>query len=660
MRMLAAALVLLDQTQDAKEAENLFKAVQERIEKAKTLRFECAVTSGLGDQQQEIMTLSVKLKGTNRWALECKMGPEKFGMLCDGRNIIVTAALQDGVFLPGNLKVEDMGKEMRRSASNGVSLFLAYSSTGLIPPLSVPEQVKGVGKEKIGEVEALVVEYKVQWNVGGRPETIAAKAFLDPVQKRIIKRELTIQGQSVTETFSAFAIDEDYPDSDFIFQSNRRFARAQAQRLAGAAALFGRCTGRHPSALEELARRPQGLEADIFWPEGGYLLGGTVPKDPWGRPFELKSADGKPSVVSLGADGKAGGKGDDEDTVFELPPVTGGAVGAPTERLKNHYTARVQIHLMAATVKAYRDSYGELPAKKAALWEKPEWATVWPEGGWLPGGKMPVDPWGEAYRMISDAAFVRVQTQDPKSRALSLKDLTAEERAGLEERARPRLSAEQKAEAGRLVPLLSDDDAEARDRAQRGLQAMGPAVLGFLEERLKTEKDQEAVGRMEAIRKSIPLRRAEWIAELRLLHVTVQQSEISRRTAETGCVSNLSQLWKMQHIYMSKFGGRQKLFCKETGKDFWLALTKTNPPLIDSRLLDMFVCPASGEQAGEGVCTYAGPASNVNALGDGDVVGMCDDEAHGDAVVILLKSSDVQTVSRGDPLYTRAQQSTKK
>ncbi len=52
--------------------------------------------------------------------------------------------------------------------------------------------------------------------------------------------------------------------------------------------------------------------------------------------------------------------------------------------------------------------------------------------------------------------------------------------------------------------------------------------------------------------------------------------------------NNLKQLWTMQNNYMCQFGGRDRLMPPTTGSDFWLTPTRTNPPLIDSTLFDIF------------------------------------------------------------------------
>ena len=121
----------------------------------------------------------------------------------------------------------------------------------------------------------------------------------------------------------------------------------------------------------------------------------------------------------------------------------------------------------------------------------------------------------------------------------------------------------------------------------------------------------------------------------------------------THCVNNLKQLWGMQNIYMITFGGDRKLFPTETGGDFWLKLNKTNPPLIDSTVLDVFVCSFTGNPA-DGISTdYRGPASDVNKYGDDDPVGADNIGNHGqdEGGNLLRKNGDVVTVGPNDGAF---------
>ena len=113
-----------------------------------------------------------------------------------------------------------------------------------------------------------------------------------------------------------------------------------------------------------------------------------------------------------------------------------------------------------------------------------------------------------------------------------------------------------------------------------------------------------------------------------------------RRARIVNCANNLSQLWKMQNVYMSQHGGRMKLMPTETGAAFWNKLKDVS--LIDSTLYDIYICPANADATGD---AYMGPNGNVNRMKDGDAVG-ADAQVHDTDQTrnVLRKSSDVVEV----------------
>jgi hypothetical protein len=131
------------------------------------------------------------------------------------------------------------------------------------------------------------------------------------------------------------------------------------------------------------------------------------------------------------------------------------------------------------------------------------------------------------------------------------------------------------------------------------------------------------------------------------------------RAKVTMCANNLRQLWTLETFYMSKFGGRMKALPSATGSAFWLALTKTEPPIINETALDVLVCPFSGQKPRNGFTTYRGPIVSANRLAGGDVVGCCEAGHHPDGTInVLKKSGDVVAVGPSDPLYKIAIDST--
>ena len=131
-----------------------------------------------------------------------------------------------------------------------------------------------------------------------------------------------------------------------------------------------------------------------------------------------------------------------------------------------------------------------------------------------------------------------------------------------------------------------------------------------------------------------------------------------RNAKITGCVNNLSQLWKMSHNYMVQYGGSSKSMQDKPNGQFWTMLTTITPPLIDNSLKDIFACPAKGQPPASGSTDYRGPSSNVSTYADGDQVGADKDSpnnhGNGEGGNVLRKSGDVQTCSSSDPLWIGA------
>ncbi|MBX3690373.1 type II secretion system major pseudopilin GspG [Dokdonella sp.] len=66
--------------------------------------------------------------------------------------------------------------------------------------------------------------------------------------------------------------------------------------------------------LDALIAKPSGQPEAANW-KGPYLQARSVPKDPWGRPYQYASPGqhGDFDISSLGADGKPGGEGEAAD-----------------------------------------------------------------------------------------------------------------------------------------------------------------------------------------------------------------------------------------------------------------------------------------------------------------------------------------------------------
>jgi general secretion pathway protein G len=97
-------------------------------------------------------------------------------------------------------------------------------------------------------------------------------------------------------------------------KSRATAARAQISSFQTALGVYKLDTGTFPTTeqgLQALRTRPEGLE---HW-DGPYLPQ-DIPQDPWGRPYIYKfpgEHGDEPDIISYGADGRAGGDGEDAD-----------------------------------------------------------------------------------------------------------------------------------------------------------------------------------------------------------------------------------------------------------------------------------------------------------------------------------------------------------
>lgn len=89
-------------------------------------------------------------------------------------------------------------------------------------------------------------------------------------------------------------------------------AAVQISEIEKSLELYKLDVGRFPSTEEGLAAlntKPASVNAG--W-NGPYMKGG-IPADPWGKPYQYKLNGGAVELLSLGADGAAGGEGENAD-----------------------------------------------------------------------------------------------------------------------------------------------------------------------------------------------------------------------------------------------------------------------------------------------------------------------------------------------------------
>jgi general secretion pathway protein G len=92
----------------------------------------------------------------------------------------------------------------------------------------------------------------------------------------------------------------------YLSDSKVKTAKIQIQGFSSALDLFYLDNGRYPTSSEGLGALTQKPSGATAW-NGPYLNGGSVPNDPWGRPYAYKvpGSNGPYEVVSLGPDGQS-------------------------------------------------------------------------------------------------------------------------------------------------------------------------------------------------------------------------------------------------------------------------------------------------------------------------------------------------------------------
>lgn len=93
-------------------------------------------------------------------------------------------------------------------------------------------------------------------------------------------------------------------------------ARQDIATLMSALKLYKLDNQRYPSTeqgLQALISKPTSGPSANGWKSGGYI--DKLPNDPWGNPYQFLSpgVKGEIDVFSFGADGQAGGSGNDAD-----------------------------------------------------------------------------------------------------------------------------------------------------------------------------------------------------------------------------------------------------------------------------------------------------------------------------------------------------------
>jgi len=98
-------------------------------------------------------------------------------------------------------------------------------------------------------------------------------------------------------------------------QAKQKLVCVQMKSLKNALDSFKVQEGTYPSTeegLEALIKNPN-PEKYKNYPQGGFLGSNKLPKDPWGGDYIYINQNNKIEIISLGADKKEGGTGENKD-----------------------------------------------------------------------------------------------------------------------------------------------------------------------------------------------------------------------------------------------------------------------------------------------------------------------------------------------------------
>lgn len=98
-------------------------------------------------------------------------------------------------------------------------------------------------------------------------------------------------------------------------EAKQKLVCIQMKSLNESLKMFKVDNGAYPTTEEGLKALLQNPNPDEYtsYSASGYLEGKALPKDPWNKPYLYLNIDGSVELISLGSDGKEGGKDEDKD-----------------------------------------------------------------------------------------------------------------------------------------------------------------------------------------------------------------------------------------------------------------------------------------------------------------------------------------------------------
>jgi len=101
-------------------------------------------------------------------------------------------------------------------------------------------------------------------------------------------------------------------------EAKKKLVCVQMKSLKNALDSFKVQEGRYPTTeegLKALIKNPNPQKYKSY-PNGGFLGSDKLPKDPWGGDYIYVNQNGEIDIISLGADNKEGGRGENKDIRF--------------------------------------------------------------------------------------------------------------------------------------------------------------------------------------------------------------------------------------------------------------------------------------------------------------------------------------------------------
>jgi outer membrane lipoprotein-sorting protein len=228
--MIALAVVLLAGVQDDKpknEAEELFKAMSEKIVKASTLsvKLEGKIESSLEEEDNELNG-RIHLKKGNKARIEIetlRKGRErKLMLVSDGKRVKGEKFFERGATIETPQKLNELiSGSMPRAPVFYLTFFpVAGGPNGEEPKaeeIFKTSDYKMGAKKRVGDRDAQVVEYTLE--IVGEENKVAVQVWIDVETKLPMKRSFKVVSASreieIDETFAELKVDGTIEDQTF-------------------------------------------------------------------------------------------------------------------------------------------------------------------------------------------------------------------------------------------------------------------------------------------------------------------------------------------------------------------------------------------------------------------------------------------------------------